>query len=283
MIAKLSESENGQMSEDQKPAEPTQSPLTEADFPILEFDSAKEAFIEPTKVVRPIEGIPECAVMCFFQEVIEEECSNGRAQILTRLRWEHGMHPLYDLDVGDGRHVAVFHPGVGASLGAGLFEEVIGHGCRKFVACGGAGALVAGLALGHVVVPTAAVRDEGTSYHYVAPAREISADHSAIAVAVSVLERHEIPYTTGKTWTTDAPYRETQSRIARRREEGCITVEMETAAFLAVAQHRGVKFIQFLYAGDDVSGEAWDRRSWHTSTARRDLFRLAIETVLELN
>lgn len=270
------------MPEDDESLKPTPPLLQQADFPILEFDPAPEALIEPTKVVRPIEGLPERCVMCFFQEVIEEACGNDRARVVTRLRWEHGMHPLYDLDAGNGRRVAVFHPGVGASLSAGLFEEVIDHGCRIFVACGGAGALVPGLALGHVVVPTAAVRDEGTSYHYVAPAREITADSEAVAVAVSILERHGIPHATGKTWTTDAPYRETAARIARRREEGCVTVEMEAAAFMAVAQHRCVRFVQYLYAGDDVSGEAWDHRSWQTSTARRDLFRLAIEAVLEL-
>ena len=158
--------------------------------------------------------------------------------------------------------VAVFHPGVGAPLAASLMEDAIAHGCTSFVACGGAGALVPGLALGHVVVPDAAVRDEGTSYHYLPPAREVAADPEAVRIAVAVLERHGVPHTVGKTWSTDAPYRETPARIERRRAEGCITVEMETAAFLAVARHRGVRFAQLLYAGDDVSGEAWDHRSW---------------------
>jgi uridine phosphorylase len=260
----------------------SKSHLAGAAFPILEFDPTAEALIEPTRLARPIDGLPERAVVCFFQEVIEAECIRGGAAVVGRLHWEHGVHPLYDLDVGAGRHVAVFHPGVGAPLAAGLLEEVIAHGCRAFVACGGAGALVPDLALGHVVVPTAAVRDEGTSYHYVAPSREIAADPGAVSVARSVLERKGIPHTLGKTWTTDAPFRETAARVARRREEGCITVEMEAAAFMAVAQHRRVRFAQYLYAGDDVSGEAWDHRSWQTSSARRELFHLAVETVLEL-
>lgn len=253
-----------------------------AAFPILEFDPDFAAFIEPSQVVARIDGLPPRAVICFFQEVIEEVCGQGRASIVTRLKWEHGMHPLYDLDVGDGNHVAVFHPGVGAPLAAGLLEEVIAHGCRAFVACGSAGAIIPGLAMGHVIVPTAAIRDEGTSYHYAAPTREIAADPDDVAVAVAVLERHGVPHSTGVTWTTDAPYRETAARIARRREEGCLTVEMETAAFIAVARHRGVQFAQYLYAGDDVSGQAWDQRAWHTSSARRELFHLAVEAVLEL-
>ena len=254
-------------------------PLVAAQYPILEFDPAPEALIEPGRVIRPIEDIPHHAVICFFQEVIDEVCGEGRARVITRLKWEHGTHPLYELDVEGGRRVAVFHPGVGAPLCAGLFEEVIAHGCRSFVACGGAGAVVPDLALGHVVIPTAAVRDEGTSYHYLPPGREVTADPGALAVAVSVLERHGVPYVAGKTWTTDAPYRETAARIQRRRDEGCITVEMETAAFLAVARHRGVRFAQYLYAGDDVSGETWDHRSWQTADARQQLFWLAVEAV----
>jgi len=140
---------------------------------------------------------------------------------------------------------------------------------------------VPGLALGHVVVPDAAVRDEGTSYHYLPPSREVAADPDAVATAVSVLERHGVPHIVGKTWSTDAPYRETVARIARRRAEGCVTVEMEAAAFMAVARHRGVRFAQYLYAGDDLSGEAWDHRSWQTTSARRTLFELAVEACLE--
>jgi uridine phosphorylase len=247
----------------------------------LEFDPARTALIEPSHVASPIEGLVESAIICFFAEIVEELCGGGQAEAVVQIGME-SPRPLYVLEVGDGRRVAVFHPGVGAPLATSLMEEAIALGCTKFVACGGAGALVPGLALGHVVVPNAAVRDEGTSYHYLAPAREVAADLDAVAVAVSVLERNNVPHTVGKTWTTDAPYRETLQRIGTRRAEGCITVEMETAAFLAVARHRGVRFTQYLYAGDDVSGEAWDHRSWQRSSARRTLFDLAVQACLEL-
>ena len=254
----------------------------EASVPILEFDPDDAALIEPGHVAAPIEGLARSAVICFFGEVVDEVCGDGRAEVAAEMGWEFPRHPLYVLEVGKGRRVAVFHPGVGAPLAASLFEDAIAHGCSSFVACGGAGALVPGLALGHVVVPDAAVRDEGTSYHYLPPAREVAADPEAVAVAVAVLERNGVPHTVGKTWSTDAPYRETVARIARRRAEGCITVEMEAAAFMAVARHRGVRFVQYLYAGDDLSGEAWDHRSWQTSSSRRALFELAVEACLEL-
>ncbi len=259
------------------PPSPTPDPLV----PILEYDPSPAALIEPGHVARRVEGLVTSAVICFFAEIVDEVCGGGRAEEVVQMGME-SPRPLYLLETGNGRRVAVFHPGVGAPLAVALMEEAIALGCTSFVACGGAGALVPGLALGHVVVPNAAVRDEGTSYHYLPPAREVEADLDAVAVAVSVLERRDVPHTVGKTWTTDAPYRETAARIAKRRAEGCITVEMEAAAFLALARHRQVRFAQYLYAGDDVSGEAWDHRSWQSSSVRRSLFDLAVEASLEL-
>ena len=250
------------------------------DIPLSEFDNDAEALINPASGSASGD-VPTHAVVCFFRDVIDEVCGDGRAAVVATFTWEHGTHQLFDLRVGD-RRVAVFHPGVGAPLACGLFEEVIATGCRTFVACGGAGAVVPGLALGHVVVPNVALRDEGTSYHYLPASREVSADPAVTAVLRAVLDGRGVPYAVGKTWTTDAPYRETRAKVAARRREGCITVEMETAALLAVARHRGVRFGQYLYAGDDVSGETWDHRQWHTSSARRDLFWLSVEAVLRL-
>ena len=73
-------------------------------------------------------------------------------------------------------------------------------------------ALVPELVLGHVIVPTSAVRDEGTSYHYLAPAREVTAEPTAVAAATSVLSERGVPFVASKTWTTDAIYRETRAR-----------------------------------------------------------------------
>ena len=103
----------------------------------------------------------------------------------------------------------------------------------------------------------------------------------AVAAIVATLERHGVAHVTGKTWTTDA--RETREKAARRVAEGCLTVEMEAAAFFAVARFRAITFGQLLYAGDDLSGDAWDARGWDDhETGREHLFRLAAEAVLTL-
>lgn len=252
-----------------------------AEAPILEHDPAREAILEPTRLIKP-RDVPEAAVVCFFQDVIATLEREHGARVVKRLRSEIGMHPVYELAV-DGKRLAVFQPGVGAPLCAAMFEEVIAVGCRKFIACGGAGVLDSAIGVGHVLVPQSAVRDEGTSYHYLPPAREVAAAPEAVAAIEAILRAHHVEYVLTKTWTTDAIYRETPAKIQRRREEGCLAVEMEAAAFFAVAQFRGVPFGQLLYGGDDVSAAEWDSRQWNSHTSVREkLFWLAAEAALAL-
>ena len=249
-------------------------------YPILEYDPNPDAVIRPERLIQPIDA-PEHCVVCFFREVIESLVGSGKARQIAAQRSEIGEHPVYELDV-DGRRLAVFHPGVGAPLAAGMLEEVICLGMSKFVACGGCGVLDREIAAGHIVVPTSAVRDEGTSYHYLPPSREVTASPEGVAAIAGVLALHGVPYLTGKTWTTDAIFRETPDKVALRRADGCHVVEMEAAAFFAVAHYRGVTFAQMLYAGDDVSGAEWDHREWQRLPVRERLFWLAAEACLTL-
>ncbi len=251
------------------------------DFPILEFDPARRAVIEPSELITPSD-VPEHCVPCFFGDVIDELVESGRAREAACMRSEMGRHPLYVVNFG-GRDVAVYQPGITAAFAAAMLDEVIAHGCRKFIACGAAGVLDRNISAGHIIVPRSAVRDEGASYHYMPPSREVDADPAGVAAIERVLRDHGRAYTVGKTWTTDAFYRETPDKVALRRSEGCITVEMEAAAFFAVARFRGVTFAQMLYGGDDVSGEEWDHREWNRrTTVREELLHLAAEACLLL-
>jgi uridine phosphorylase len=249
--------------------------------PILEFDPAREAMVEPALVSESIQA-PEACVICFFREVIQQIAGQPGAAVLTVFEWEDAPHPLYEIPYA-GRRLAFFHPGVGAPVAAGLLEEVIVAGCRKFIACGGSGVLERGVPVGELVVVEAAVRDEGLSYHYLPPARDVSADPRGLKALETTLRARGVPFRRAKTWTTDAPYRETRARVAARQAEGCLTVEMEAAALMAVAQFRGVPFGQLLYAGDDLSGQEWDRRDGRSQPdIRRQMFWLAAEACLAL-
>jgi uridine phosphorylase len=252
-----------------------------ADYPILEFDPAREAMVEPSRVIQP-RDVPEHCVICFFKEVLDEVIVEKQARLVVDNAWSDGPHPIYEI-LFNGQRLAFFHPGIGASFAAGLLEEAIAYGCKKFIVCGGCGVLEKGIAVGYLVVVSGAVRDEGVSYHYLPPGREVQANPVVVSALAGTLEKRGLPYRVGKTWTTDAPYRETAIKVVARRQEGCLVVEMEAAALMAVAEYRRVLLGQVLYGGDDLSGSEWDNRGWQDRReVRKNLFWLAVEACLSL-
>lgn len=254
-------------------------------YPILEYDPNAVAIIEPQgpRISRPA---PQRGVLCFFPEVIQSLLDDGHLTEIGSIRSELGNHPLYVLRVETSpgvREVLVAHPGVGAPLAAGILEEIIALGVRKFIACGGCGVLQPDIAAGHPVILTSAVRDEGVSYHYLPPAREVAAHPQAVSALEAACQALELDYRLGKTWTTDAIYRETAQRRSSRVAEGCEVVEMEAAAFFAVAEFRTAVFGQVVYGGDLVVPEGWDARGWNDRVHERHLmFRLAVDACLRL-
>ena len=248
--------------------------------PLFEYDDTVPAVIEPAEILKPVEGIAQHAVLCFFQDVIESLRKKHDFETIYTLGSEIGPNPVYQFEV-EGRPLVVIHPGVGAPLAGAFLDELIALGCRKFIACGGAGVLDSSIEMGQVQVPQSAVRDEGLSYHYLPPAREVAAHPQAIQAIIAALNKHNVPYTLTKTWTTDAVYRETRAKVNHRRAEGCLTVEMEAAAFFAIAQFRRCIFGQILYGGDNVAAEQWESRGWQGHMpVREQLFWVAAEACL---
>ena len=238
--------------------------------------------IDPHRLCDPVEKMPEHCVVCFFQDVIDHLREDGLLEEIAAARSEMGRHPVYALQ-HQGRSVALFHPGIGAPMAVALLEEVIAFGAKKFIACGGAGVLDSDIAVGHLLVAVSAIRDEGTSYHYLPPSREVSASPSAVAAIEKTLQRRDVAYLLTKSWTTDAFYRETPGKVALRKADGCLAVEMEAAALFALAQFRDVQMGQMLYGGDDLGGEFWDSRGWEERwEVREQLIWLAAEACLAL-
>lgn len=159
--------------------------------PLLEFDPDPVGVVDPAVSLASVrDTIPERVVMCFYAEILA--ALPEEAERVGELEAAHGIHPIWRVR-RHGHDVAVFHPGVGAPLAAGFLEEAIVMGARKVVACGGCGTLTSDVRPGDIVVPTSAVRDEGTSFHYLPPSREVEADphrpvpggpaHGGVAVA----------------------------------------------------------------------------------------------------
>ncbi|WP_322509804.1 nucleoside phosphorylase [Anaerolinea sp.] len=250
-------------------------------YPILEYDPDPNAILNPHHPnCEPVEST--CAVLCFFADILRESLEKGELHIIGMLGSEIGNNPIYLHESPERPPVIVIHPGVGAPLAVGFLEEILVLGVDKVIVCGSCGVLKPEIEVGDALIPVEAVRDEGTSYHYLPPARSVTASPQAVQALESVCRAKGVPYRTTKAWTTDAFYRETPAKRARRVAEGCEIVEMEASALFALAQFRQVTLGQIVYGGDLVIPEGWDHRSWnHRRDARRVLYEIALEAVRE--
>lgn len=157
-----------------------------------------------------------------------------------------------------GTNIGIIKTTVGAPLTAGLITEVsYVYSCDKIVIFGSCGSLDKNIIPGSLIVPNAAYRDEGVSYHYMEPSDYIEIPNSSYIS--NFFTNNSIKYVVGKTWTTDAFFRETEEEIKLRRNEGCITVEMELAACQAVANYENLDLYCFLYTADNLDSSSWDR------------------------
>lgn len=246
-------------------------------YPIIEHDECPEAII---KADRHGKGpFPGLCLMTYFGEVLDGFVRERRCREIHAYHSEMRDFPVYGLQY-KGMDICLVQGLVGAPAAAMMAEFLFAYGVTSLVACGGCGALL-DIPPGEVIVPVTAVRDEGTSYHYLPPSREIALDREMTAAITRTLRTCRVPHMECKTWTTDGFYRETPDMVRRRREEGCHVVDMECAALAAVARFRGKAFGQLLYSGDILADvENYDERGWKENlTAREKLFALSLEVL----
>jgi len=181
-----------------------------------------------------------------------------------RIRWQHPyrhagklMGDLLLLKKMHGKVAVLTNFGIGAPLVAALAEELIAFGVKRLIAMSWAGGLQPDLQPGDIVVCDQAIRDEGTSHHYLPATKHIQASPALVQALATTLTNHGHDCTIGTTWTTDAPYRETREEIRRYQSEGVKTVEMESAALFAVGQARGVPTASVLVVGDSLANLRW--------------------------
>jgi len=129
---------------------------------------------------------------------------------------------------------------VGAPFAVLVAEELFACGCRFLLSLTSAGQIVPAGAPPYFVVIERAMRDEGTSYHYMAPSEFAEADPRLVKLVMRAFKRQRLPVFVGTSWTTDAPFRETARAIDHAKAKGVLAVEMEAAALYAFARARSV-------------------------------------------
>jgi uridine phosphorylase len=182
------------------------------------------------------EAVPPICVLDPDGDVVEALRRAGRTR-----RFE--AWPCYHTELDNfalgGKTVGIVGRAVGAAFAVLIAEELFESGCRLLISLTSAGQIVPAGTPPHFVVIDRALRDEGTSYHYAAPASFADADPKLVDAAEKALKQAGLPAVVGGSWTTDAPFRETAEAVDAARREGLLTVEMEAAALYAFAQAKG--------------------------------------------
>ena len=221
------------------------------------FDNLSEEILKPWEIYEKIDGFPEVAVATFHHDTID--IINDRPDAEKISEFQAGFTISIYAVTHKSKKIAVYQTLIGGAGSAGILEHMIAKGAKKFLFFGSCGTLDKNISVGNFIIPTEAYRDEGTSYHYM-PASDYIEVKTADKLA-EIMTELNLPHVKGKTWTTDAIYRETRNNMLKRKNEGCLTVEMECASVMAAGQFREVDVYQYLYAEDNLDSDEWERRS----------------------
>lgn len=230
------------------------------DIPILEFDTDPSAVITPTHEGLDLH-LPRKAVFAFLGEHIDRYAKEHGAIQVEELVSITKRYPIYVIR-HKGEDVCLCQAPVGAAPAAQILDWLIGYGVREIISGGSCGALV-DFPENTFLVPYKALRDEGTSYHYMPPSRFADVHPDALRAIAQTITEHGLAYREVITWSTDGFFRETKEKVVYRKQEGCEVVEMECAALAACAAMRGAVWGSILFTADTLADvERYDARNW---------------------
>ena len=215
----------------------------------------EEEIICAEKIYGKREKILDVCLITFSHIIFSFAKNMKNSSVIAEMPAAGGVYEVIKLPV-ENKRVGIFLSPCGAPAAGGFMEDVNAlTGVEDFILFGSCGSLDEEKTKGKFIVVEEAYRDEGLSYHYLPPSDYVSAP--MWKNVKEIFEKNKIPYVVGKTWTTDAFYRETRSSMEKKKNEGCIAVEMEIAGCLAVAERRGWRLYPFLESGDVLDGEEW--------------------------
>ncbi|TET60591.1 MAG: purine phosphorylase [Promethearchaeota archaeon] len=221
--------------------------------------------------IGPPRGVIICYSTSLFNYIIEKHS-------VTKIDYIFGDH-FYILEE-DNKQIGICGGfGIGAPMVAILIEELNAFGIKLFLSIGTAGSLQKKLKLGSIVICDKAIRDEGTSHHYLKPEKYSYSSKKVTKKLNEVMEKMNLDFTLGTGWTIDAPYRETYVEIEKYKKENVLTVDMEAAAIFAVAEYLNVDAGVIFTISDYLSEDEWELHFHLTEKHLQTLFCIAKETI----
>lgn len=248
-------------------------------IPILEFDTNKEAVLNPTHENLDLR-LPKKCVFAFLEDYIDEYAAKTETRHVSDFVSATKTYPIY-ITKYKGEEIVLCQAPVGAAPAAQILDWLIGYGVREIISSGTCGCLEE-FPESTFLVPYKALRDEGTSYHYALPSRFIEISSRARKAIEETILEHKMKYREVITWSTDGFYRETKEKVEYRKNEGCSVVEMECSALAACASFRGAALGMILYTADSLAdADKYDERNWGGNAYEYALL-LCLDAVLKL-
>lgn len=238
---------------------------------------APDAYLEylRSRQLYPSVPAPLAVIICYHVGLFNYVCNHHKTT-----QGDKFSKFLHFLDETEGK-VAITRFGIGAPAAAILAEELIAWGVKSFISVGTAGTLQSHIKIGDIVLCERAIRDEGTSFHYLEPAKYAEPCKTLTDNLETQLKNQNLKYVRGTSWTTDAPYRETLDEARNYQAEGVAAVDMEAAALFAVGTFRKVHVAAMFSISDSLAGLKWEPHfhSRETQQGLEQLFQAALRAL----
>ena len=230
---------------------------------LLEFDPELEAVLEPDheKKINNFHFQPKLLFAFLTPDVIGDFLARHPHKKIGFFDCFEGETPIYEVDL-DEEKITFCQAKIGAAAAVMLLDWLISYGVKQILAIGSAGCLV-DLPENYFLVPIKAIRDEGTSFHYLKPGTFVALESAFLDKTKKLMNGNGFTVKEVTTWTTDGFFRETAKKVKQAKALGASCVEMECAALAACAQFRGVDFAQILFTADSLKDvKKHEERGW---------------------
>jgi len=256
-------------------------------FPNLKNKHSKDSMFSPNEYMKyrkkrgtyPKFKTPIGVIFCYQQSLIDYILNNHKTTKVDGFNGE-----MFLLDETKGKIAVVTKFGIGAPIVAMLIEQLVAFGVKRFISVGTAGTLQKNIKIGDFIICDRAIRDEGTSHHYLKYSKYAYASKEMTNKVKKSFDKLKQKYFVGTSWTIDAPYRETVAEAKQYQKENVATVDMEASALFSIAQYRNVKIGAVFTISDSLADLEWKPKfhSKKMTSGLEIIYKVAIDSLLNV-
>jgi purine-nucleoside phosphorylase len=211
-------------------------------------------------IIRPLRSrsepeVGQDAIMVMILSDLEYLLAINQGKEIARIN--SGFFQIYDIRENTGKKISISGPFTGAPQAVMGMEKLIAMGAKRIWVVGWCGSLNPNLRIGDLLIPVKALSEEGTSRHYPIDDNHPCTSSGLNSMLEKALKENGLTFRKGDVWTTDAPYRETITKVVRYREEGIMAVEMEMSALITLSIYRNIELAGLLVVSDELFDLKW--------------------------